>query len=156
MLILINLQVELAKYKKDSKKEIKNFNKEEIKENKMGYSMKMGSKEKHSPINFKDKDAMLMYQSPMLRHHHEGRGGKDEIEAENKSDIKLSTIKKKKIDDFPVLNFSKKEIDSISKDSSKQSYDFLYSIVGKPFATTEKPKGSVQSRMDAYLKSIKK
>ena len=129
-----------------------------MKENKMGYSMKMGSKEKHSPINFKDKDAMLMYQSPMLQGHHEGRGGKDEIESEklNKSDIQLGIIKKKKIDDFPVLNFSKKEIDSISKDNSKQSYNFLYSIVGKPFATTEKPKGSVQSRMDAYLKSIKK
>ena len=119
--------------------------------------MKMGSKEKHSPINFKDKDAMLMYQSPMLKGHHEGRGGKDEISTDNnKSDIQLGIIKKKNIDDFPVLNFSKKEIDSISKDNSKQSYDFLYSIVGKPFATTEKPKGSIQSRMDAYLKSIKK
>lgn len=123
----------------------------------MGYSMKMGSKEKHSPINFKDKDAMLMHQSPMLKGHHEGRGGKDEDYSDNnKSDIQLGIIKKKNINDFPVLNFSKKEIDSISKDSSKQSYDFLYSIVGKPFATTEKPKGPVQSRMDAYLKSIKK
>lgn len=33
---------------------------------KMGYSMKMGSKENYSPTNFKTKDAMLMAQSPMM------------------------------------------------------------------------------------------
>jgi hypothetical protein len=32
---------------------------------KMGYAMKMGSKENYSPTNFKTKDAMLMMQSPM-------------------------------------------------------------------------------------------
>ena len=34
---------------------------------KMGYSMKMGSKENYSPTNFKTKDAMLMAQSPMMK-----------------------------------------------------------------------------------------
>ena len=33
---------------------------------KMGYAMKMGSKENYSPTNFKTKDAMLMGQSPMM------------------------------------------------------------------------------------------
>jgi len=33
---------------------------------KMGYAMKMGSKENYSPTNFKTKDAMLMMQSPMM------------------------------------------------------------------------------------------
>ena len=33
---------------------------------KMGYAMKMGSKENYSPTNFKTKDAMLMAQSPMM------------------------------------------------------------------------------------------
>jgi hypothetical protein len=33
---------------------------------KMGYSMKMGSKENYSPTNFKTKDAMLMAESPMM------------------------------------------------------------------------------------------
>jgi hypothetical protein len=32
---------------------------------KMGYAMKMGSKENYSPTNFKTKDAMLMAESPM-------------------------------------------------------------------------------------------
>lgn len=34
---------------------------------KMGYAMKMGSKENYSPTNFKTKDAMLMDQSPMMK-----------------------------------------------------------------------------------------
>ena len=33
---------------------------------KMGYAMKMGSKENYSPTNFKTTDAMLMAQSPMM------------------------------------------------------------------------------------------
>lgn len=33
---------------------------------KMGYAMKMGSKENYSPTNFKTKDAMLMADSPMM------------------------------------------------------------------------------------------
>ena len=34
---------------------------------KMGYSMKMGSKENYSPTNFKTKDATLMDQSPIMK-----------------------------------------------------------------------------------------
>jgi len=43
---------------------------------KMGYAMKMGSKENYSPTNFKTKDAMLMAQSPMMK-----TDPKDEIES---------------------------------------------------------------------------
>ena len=35
---------------------------------KMGYAMKMGSKENYSPTNFKTKDTMLMADSPMMMH----------------------------------------------------------------------------------------
>ena len=46
---------------------------------KMGYAMKMGSKENYSPTNFKTKDVMLMGQSPMMMNTVNSITGKPKI-----------------------------------------------------------------------------
>ena len=56
---------EQGKYDAINKSATKMYKKEKS-PMKMGYAMKMGSKENYSPTNFKTKDAMLMADSPMM------------------------------------------------------------------------------------------
>ena len=58
----------LKSEKQSAKQSAKKMYKKEKSPMKMGYTMKMGSKEIYTPTNFKTKDAMLMADSPMMMH----------------------------------------------------------------------------------------
>ncbi len=117
---------------------------------KMGYSMKMGSKENYSPTNFKTKDAMLMGQSPMYRLKDSYAGGdpnsfennmskylKPEPKIDQSASINLDNVdvgaksltpseklaagKKRKADGKAVIKNARKEIRSERKDKRKEA-----------------------------------
>jgi hypothetical protein len=97
---------------------------------KMGYSMKMGSKENYSPTNFKTKDATLMAQSPMTMHQpgHDPKKDPNKLKGVTVStkpkasnDLTLEAFNKQKAQIKSNITAASKKIDSTIKSDSLTS-----------------------------------
>ena len=93
---------------------------------KMGYSMKMGSKEIYSPTNFKTKDAMLMAQSPMTMNDPKKdptklKGVTVTAKPKANNDLTLDAFNKQKAEIKKNIGAASKKIDSTIKSDSLTS-----------------------------------
>jgi hypothetical protein len=89
---------------------------------KMGYSMKMGSKENYSPTNFKTKDAMLMAESPMMMTDPEKlKNVTVSAKPKANNDLTLDAFNKQKAEIKENIGAASKKIDSTIKSDSLTS-----------------------------------